>query len=139
MAKKYNKNSNDFKARSGATLHTPFNTSKNTFFLTAWKVMDNVMHRFTVNVPAKKGGDKHSFGVAVTTSNPQKAGFSGSPKQWVPVIVKQTAAGKASVIIGGLMDVQNHKVYIKDWNWIINPKASNGGYIGKHISKNYDN
>ena len=36
-----------------------------------------------------------------------------------------------------LINMENKKMYIKKMNLIANPKANNGGYFGKHISKNY--
>jgi len=35
----------------------------------------------------------------------------------------------------GLLNLDNHKLYIKSFNLVANPKAPNGGYFGTHISK----
>ncbi|WGH76136.1 hypothetical protein P8625_02920 [Tenacibaculum tangerinum] len=121
MARRTNKNSN-YTPKSGAKLHQSFG-SKEGLFMTCWKVSDGVMWSGKVFRSEKQSK------VAPTVSR--------NGKEWCSVTLVLSAPMRDTVVHSGLMNTSNHKVYFKDWNMIINPKASNGGYFGKHISKNY--
>ncbi|WP_026756086.1 hypothetical protein [Sediminibacter sp. Hel_I_10] len=127
MAKTYSKKSSTNTAKSGAKIQTKFDKSSDEGirkgFITAWKVADGVMHSYKVIFPKDRE-------VKITATE--------TGHHWLPVTVIQSAAMKQNVIVGGMLDLANQKVYIKEWNWVINPKASNGGYCGKHISKDYN-
>lgn len=62
---------------------------------------------------------------------------SESGKCWQNWIMSVTHPDGEKKIYPCLFDCENHKVYVKQMNWIANPKANNGGYFGKHISKDY--
>ena len=64
------------------------------------------------------------------------SGEHSSPKaNWVNCIVKILKPAHAPLLVSAMLDISNHNVYIGDWNWIISPKAKNGGYIGQLSKK----
>ncbi|WP_026777753.1 hypothetical protein [Polaribacter sp. Hel_I_88] len=123
--KNYQKSNNNNKptAKSGAKLHQTLDHEKG-LFIGAWKVIDGQMAKIKIFVSekqAKKGVVKSKTG-----------------KQWVGCTMILSIPTKDDVVCNGVINIDNHKCYFSSWNWICNPKASNGGYIGKHISKNYN-
>jgi len=122
--KNYNNNNNNKAKKSGARVVQNIDNPKG-LFISAWKIDQGVMKSFAVNHAKKKG-----VLMDVTVSK--------NKKSWCPVSIKVTAPMQATVWGYGLMNLANEKVYIKDWNMIINPHAKNGGYCGKHISKDYN-
>jgi hypothetical protein len=64
---------------------------------------------------------------------------SKSGKTWqnwfCKILFKDTGEIKK---FSGLFNVGNSKLYIQELNMICNPKAPNGGYFGKHISRSYN-
>ena len=64
---------------------------------------------------------------------------SKTGKDWVNLFVTLTNTKTMQVTkTGGLVNMANHKLYINELNLVANPKAPNGGYFGKHISKTYN-
>ncbi|CAM1341489.1 hypothetical protein [Tenacibaculum amylolyticum] len=61
---------------------------------------------------------------------------SKSGKRWVNVTLVFNAPMHNTVFVYGMLNIDNHKVYVEDWNMMANPNAPNGGYFGKHISSN---
>lgn len=64
---------------------------------------------------------------------------SKSGKEWINLFV--TIVNKDTmqeIKTSGLLNLQNKKLYLKEFNLICNPSAPNGGYFGKHISRNYN-
>ncbi len=58
--------------------------------------------------------------------------ISKSNRTWQNWMVKFTFKDTLQTkIYGGLFDVNNHKIIIKEIGWVLNPKAPNGGYVGK--------
>lgn len=109
------------KKKSGAKVHSPYGSS-NGLFIHGWKVSDGV--KWNIKIFRSKKQQE----IAPTES---KTG-----KEWVSVTMVLSAPMKDDVVAYGMMNLGNHKCYFKSWNWIVNPHANNGGYIGKHISKN---
>ncbi|MDB0615795.1 hypothetical protein PL372_09625 [Tenacibaculum dicentrarchi] len=106
--------------RTGCRLHSHLDSEKG-FFMTVWKVSKGVLWNgkiFTSDAQLKKG-----------------IAQSQSGKNWIGVMVVLSAPLNATVVHTGMLNVDNNKVYIKDWNMVANPHAPNGGYFGKHISK----
>ena len=65
---------------------------------------------------------------------------SKTGKKWVNLFVRLTNKTTMHVEkMSGLMNLENHKLYIKDLNLIANPKAPNGGYFGVQLKKVYNN
>ncbi len=116
---KNNNFSNNLKKTTGAKLHSRFGSEKGVF-ITAWN----------------KGKSVKVFRSERQSKNAPTTTKSG--KEWVQVTLVLSEAFKEDVIVYPLMNIQNHKVYIQEWNMIINPSAPNGGYFGKHLSKNYN-
>lgn len=107
------------KARSGARMH------KGEFgvFISAWK--------------ATKGG-KMTLKARPYKKTKRTKGKNGKEyENWFVTIVNQ-ATGEV-INRGGLYAVEAKKLYMPDLNKMVNPQANNGGYWGKHISKNYNN
>lgn len=117
------KNSKDYSAKSGAKLHTHSDHEKG-LFIGAWKIMDGIKANIKIFISDKQRQK------GITKS---KAG-----KRWIGCTMVVSRPGFNNVIVNGTFNVDNNKAYFSDWNWICNPNASNGGYIGKHISKNYN-
>ena len=64
---------------------------------------------------------------------------SKTGKTWCNLFVTITNKLTMSVTkTSGLLDMDENKLYIKEFNLIANPKAPNGGYFGKHISSKYN-
>lgn len=118
-----NKNQNTPKGRSGAKIIQHLDNEKG-LFIGAWKIIDGQLSNIKIFMTEKN----RKTGVV-----PSKSG-----KKWVPVTMVVTIPTRQTSFCNGLMNVNDYKCYFKDWNWICNPKAKNGGYIGKHISKNYN-
>jgi len=116
----YSKKINSQTAKSGANLITPFVQGKGVF-IGAWKVENSTKWNIKIFQSEKQ------------VKEPLTKSKQG--KLWAVVTVVCTAPLRNTVIVSGLMNIANHKVYIKEWNWMCNPKAPNGSYIGKHISK----
>lgn len=108
------------KKRSGVKVVTAYG-SKQGLFMAGWKVSKGVKWNIKVF------RDKYQKEVAPTTSN--------TGKEWCSVRVVLNAPMHDSVSIQGMINLNNSKVYIEDWNWILNPNAPNGGYVGKRFSK----
>ncbi|RLK02361.1 hypothetical protein [Tenacibaculum discolor] len=108
------------KKGSGIRVVTAYG-SKQGLFMAGWKVSKGVKWNIKVF------RDKYQKEVAPTTS---KTG-----KEWCSVRVVLKAPMHDSVSIQGMINLNNSKVYIEDWNWILNPNAPNGGYVGKRFSK----
>lgn len=67
-----------------------------------------------------------------------KLSVSKSGKEWLNLFVTITNRQTHQVTkCSGLFDLQRQRLYLPEFNLIANPKAPNGGYFGKHISKNY--
>lgn len=63
---------------------------------------------------------------------------SKSGKEWLNLFVTITNKQTQQITkCSGLFDLQRQRLYLPEFNLICNPKAPNGGYFGKHISKNY--
>lgn len=63
---------------------------------------------------------------------------SKTGKKWANLFV--TITNKTTLHVtntSGLFDMQRERLYIKDHNLVANPRANNGGYFGKHISRQY--
>ncbi|WP_271404996.1 hypothetical protein [Tenacibaculum soleae] len=124
MSKNYNKKSyksERYTPKSGATLHSSYGSEKG-LFITVWKVEDGVLWKGKIFRSEKQSE------IAPTQS--------GTGKKWASCTVVLDAPFKTTIVLNALVNVENHKVYIKEWNYMANPKAANGGYFGKHISKN---
>lgn len=115
-----NNYSNTRKKSTGAKLHSRYG-SENGVFITAWNK----------GKKAKIFRSEKQSEIAPTVSQ--------SGKDWVSVTIVVQERFKNNVVVSGLLDASNHKVYIREWNMIVNPSAPNGGYWGQHIRKNYDN
>ncbi|OSY89316.1 hypothetical protein WH52_01365 [Tenacibaculum holothuriorum] len=90
-------------------------------FLAGWKIYKG--KRWNVKVFR----DKYQKEIAPTVSE--------SGKKWCSVRVILSSSLENTISIGAYMNIGNHKVYLDEWNWIMNPNANNGGYIGKRFSK----
>lgn len=67
-----------------------------------------------------------------------KISTSKSGKQWANYFVRLINTSTGEIVkTSGLLNLSNHKLYIKELNLVANPSAPNGGYFGKHISKRY--
>lgn len=123
MARKYNNKKKEFETyipKSGASLHSRYGSEKG-LFMTVWKVEDGVMWKGKI------------FRSENQSKNPPKKVENGFT--WASCTVVLDAPFKTTIVLNALLNVDNHKVYIKEWNYMCNPKAANGGYFGKHISK----
>lgn len=109
------------KKRSGCRIRVS-KYDKNQYFISGWKYSKNL-------------GGIISFSAAPYSKT--KTTTSETGKEWSNYLVKMTLPDMSTKLVSGLFDHDNHKLYIKDLNLIANPKANNGGYFGKHISKNY--
>ncbi|WP_422091308.1 hypothetical protein [Tenacibaculum ovolyticum] len=120
---KKNNNNSDKKKQSGCKLHNHLDSEKG-LFMSVWKVEKGVMWS----------------GKITMTPSQIKTGIrvSKSGKKWVSVLLRMNAPMHNQVAVTGMMNVDSQKVYFKDWNTMANPRANNGGYYGKHISKNYN-
>lgn len=107
-------------AKSGAKLVQGLK-HENGLFISAWKFADGVL--WNIKIFQNKDQKKEA---------PTK---SKKGKLWHNVTMVCTAPLRPVAIVGGLLNEDNNKVYFNNWNWMCNPSASNGGYIGKHISK----
>lgn len=68
-----------------------------------------------------------------------KVSTSKSGKRWANLFVTLTNQRTMQTIkTSGLYNLDSGKLYISELNLIANPKAPNGGYFGKHISKYYN-
>lgn len=68
-----------------------------------------------------------------------KSSTSKSGKTWLNLFVTLTNQSTMQITkCSGLYNADNQKLYISDFNLIANPRAANGGYFGKHISKTYN-
>ena len=115
-------NSNDgFTAKSGATLHSNYNSDKG-FFVSAWKVVDGAMCNIKIFISEKQHAKGYTEG--------KESGI-----KWIGCTMVLSKPSYADVILNGMLNLDNSKSYFKDWNWMCNPKAPNDGYIGKHLSK----
>lgn len=119
MSNNYN-NNKQYTPKSGATLHQKYG-SKEGLFMTCWKIQDGVMWKGKIFRSEKQAKEAPTL--------------SRNNKEWVSVTIVLDAPFKETLIINALMNIENHKVYLKRWNYMINPKAANGGYFGKHITK----
>lgn len=120
MSKNYNSDSK--KGKSGAKMYQGLKHDQG-LFIGCWKIID---------------GQKANIKIFQTDKNRSKGVVkSKNGKRWTSVTLVCEIPTKQTSFANGLMNVDNGKVYFKDWNWICNPNASNGGYIGKHISKSY--
>lgn len=119
-----NSNNNDYTKKTGCNLYQRVDHEKG-LFMTVWRVDNGKVWK----------------GKITMTPSQRKTGIkvSKNRKEWVSVILRMTAPMENERVTTGLLDLSNYKVYFNDWNMIANPKARNGGYFGKHISKNYDN
>ena len=111
----------EYTAKSGAKLHDRFGSNKG-LFMTVWKVDNGKMWKGKIFRSDKQSKE------APTVSQ--------TGKEWCSVTVVLDAPFEQTLVFSAVMNTQNHKVYIKQWNYMVNPSASNGGYFGKHISKN---
>ncbi|TYP98932.1 hypothetical protein C7447_102250 [Tenacibaculum adriaticum] len=128
-------NNGNYKPKSGCKIVEPYKKGEGVFIV-GFKLFDGVMRN--VKIFQTKNDRKNYQGKTVKAQISSDIVKSGSGKKWVQVTMTMEAPFKETLFANGLMDLSNHKVYFKDLNWIVNPKASNGGYIGKHISKNYN-
>ncbi|WP_237275569.1 hypothetical protein [Tenacibaculum ovolyticum] len=108
---------------SGARIESHIDSDKG-LFIPFWKVHDGVLWNCKI----------------VMSDNDVKKGIviSKTQKEWVSVTVFCSAPFKPTITLKAIHNTKNSKTYINEWNFIVNPKAPNGGYAGKHISKNYD-
>jgi len=61
---------------------------------------------------------------------------SKSGKVWLNYFVTMTnVSTKQKTNTSGLLDLSTKRVYIKEFNILMNPSSRRGGYCGKHISK----
>ena len=64
---------------------------------------------------------------------------SKSGKRWANLFVTLTNTNTlVKTNMSGLLNLDNKKLYISEMNLVANPKAPNGGYFGKQISKVYN-
>ena len=124
----YMKNNNSYqsrnstpKKRSGCKWHAQ--TKNGSMAISGWKY-------------SKAYGGIMSFLVAPYYGT--KSIESETGKVWENWICKCTYPSGETKIFNSLVNMDSHKFYVKDQNWMGNPNANNGGYFGKHISKNYD-
>ncbi len=89
--------------------------------MTVWKVQNGKMWK------GKIFRSKKQSEIAPTTSK--------SGKDWASVTLVMSAPMEKTVVQYGMLNLQNNKVYFKEWNMIANPNGGSGGYFGKHISK----
>lgn len=108
------------KGKSGMKLHTPFKQDEGVF-MHGWKIIDGVMASIKIFQSDKQKKEPLTK--------------SSTNKLWAQVTMVAERPMMETVVRSGLMNIADHRVYFKEWNWIANPHASNGGYIGKHISK----
>ncbi len=114
-----NKKEEDYKKRSGCRIVMK---DKNTPILFGWrKKYKGAFFTFYAR-PYEKS--------KITTS---KTG-----KTWINLFVTITNRNTFEVVkTSGLFCFETQRMYLKELNIIANPKANDGGYFGKHISKNY--
>lgn len=119
----YQRMQNVVKKRSGCRIRAS-KYEKDQYFLSGWKY------------------SKALNGIISFKSAPYsktKTTTSETGKEWSNYLVTMTMPDMTKKLVSGLFDHSNHKLYIKELNLIANPKAPNGGYFGKHISRNYSN
>ena len=93
-----------------------------TYCVSGWKLADGCMIKLYAR-PYK--------GTKVTTSK--------SGKRWANLFVTLTNTNTlVKTNMSGLLNLDNKKLYIGEMNLVANPKAPNGGYFGKQISKVYN-
>lgn len=82
---------------------------------------------------------KDRFGFHVLYARPYsktKRTKSKSEKRWLNLFVTITnRSTMQETKCSGMFDLDRQRLYISDLNLIVNPKAPNGGYFGKHISR----
>lgn len=111
------------KKKSSAKLHASYGSDSGVF-IHGFKVMN---------------GKRWSYKIFRSKEQQKKPpSTSGTGKRWVTVTIVMSSAGENDRVNYGLMNIDNHKVRFDNWNWICNPHANNGGYIGIHIKKNYN-
>lgn len=124
MSANYGMNRNTYekpKKKSGCRIRAS-KYDKNHYFMSGWKY-------------SKAAGGIIGFSAAPYSKT--KTSTSETGKEWSNYLVKLQMPDMTTKLVSGLFDHSNHKLYIKELNLIANPKANNGGYFGKHISKNY--
>jgi hypothetical protein len=93
-----------------------------TYCVSGWKLADGCMVKLYAR-PYK--------GTKITTSK--------SGKRWANLFVTLTNTNTlVKTNMSGLLNLDNKKLYISEMNLVANPKAPNGGYFGKQISKVYN-
>lgn len=93
-----------------------------TYCVSGWKLADGCMVKLYAR-PYK--------GTKVITSK--------SGKRWANLFVTLTNTNTlVKTNMSGLLNLDNKKLYIAELNLVANPKAPNGGYFGKQISKVYN-
>ncbi|CAM1370010.1 hypothetical protein TPENAI_60769 [Tenacibaculum litopenaei] len=107
------------KKKSSAKLHASYGSDSGVF-IHGFKVMNGKRWSYKIF-----RSEKQQKNAPVTS----KAG-----KRWVSVTIVMSSAGENDRVNYGMLNIDNHKAYFSNWNWICNPHANNGGYIGKHIS-----
>lgn len=115
--------SNDQKKHSGASLHTSFADKKtgeiiNGKFITAWNYSKS-RGMLSIIASPRVDADKRK------TANPKYENWS------VKVFFKRTLETKW---YNGFYDLVTGKLTVKDMEFVINPKAKNGGYCGTYVS-----
>lgn len=97
-----------------------------TIVLSGWKIMNKCLVQMYAR-PYK--GTK-----TVQSSDPKSKGYN-----WQNLFVTLTNTKTGDIKkLSGLFCEETKKLYIKELNMVANPKAPNGGYFGKHISKQYN-
>jgi hypothetical protein len=118
------------KKRSGCKLVQDVNHPKG-FFMTAWNYENGVLWKCKIHLKKRKDSGRVEF----TRSNPANG---GKGHEWSPCVMVCDAPFHPTVFVNGLYDKTEGKAYFEDWNYIANPKASNGGYLGQRFKNNYD-
>lgn len=119
-----------FTKKSGCKLHKyDFESKEIVFFMTGWKVTKGEMLVFKATSFIS---DKNRTHITRSTKAESKK------MDWINVfVVISNKTTFSEIKTSGMYCINTGKLYIKQFNLIANPKAPNGGYFGKHLSKKY--
>ncbi len=131
--------------RSGCTLICKSGEVKKTeygeingLFMTVWKIHGGRTVTTREGIKKKVGGVLWKGKIFRSQKQIDSGSVSENKrgtKTWMGVTLVMSSPMNNDVVQTGMLDLSTYKVYFKNWNMIANPYANNGGYFGKHISK----
>ncbi len=130
----------DLICKSGQTVTTKSGKTIEGLFMTVWKIHGG--RTFEKDGVKKKVGGVLWKGRIFRSEEQKKrdatisnADNGNQSREWIGVTLVMSSPMHNDIVQTGMMDLSTYKVYFKNWNMIANPHANNGGYFGKHISK----